>query len=198
MSKKLESTLPNMILSLTSIAMVMSSALVFVYLKTKGPIEEAAKQKELQAIKLVVPAFDSIPASWIKNSDGVIVYPVVKGNDVAGYAIKTFSDNGFSGHIELMVGFLPDGSIFNVEVLQQKETPGLGTKMADPLFKNQFAGKNPDSFKLKVRKDGGEVDAITSATISSRAFCDAVQRAYNTMKNTTDATTSATVSSESN
>ncbi len=68
------------------------------------------------------------------------------------------------------------------EDLDHKETPGLGTKMTEPEFKEQFTGKNPAEFTLKVKKDGGPVDAITAATISSRAFCDAVQRAYNTLQ----------------
>jgi len=81
-----------------------------------------------------------------------------------------------------MTGFSPDGKIFNISVLAHKETPGLGTKMSEPAFKNQFNDKNPSEFALKVKKDGGPVDAITAATISSRAFCDAVQRAYNTLE----------------
>ena len=87
---------------------------------------------------------------------------------------------GFSGKIELMVGFLDDGTIENTAVLMHKETPGLGDKMDQKKsdFSLQFIGKNPVDFKLKVKKDGGDVDAITAATISSRAFCDAVQRAY--------------------
>jgi len=99
-----------------------------------------------------------------------------------GYAINTYSNNGFTGNITLMTGFKPDGSIINISVLFQKETPGLGTKMSEPLFKDQFTGKNPAEFTLKVVKDGGQVDAITAATISSRAFCDAVQRGYNTLQ----------------
>jgi electron transport complex protein RnfG len=81
-----------------------------------------------------------------------------------------------------MAGFRPDGTIINISVLEQKETPGLGTKMTEPGFKDQFNEKNPAEFQLKVKKDGGPVDAITAATISSRAFCDAVQRAYNTLQ----------------
>jgi electron transport complex protein RnfG len=87
-----------------------------------------------------------------------------------------------------MVGFRPDGTIFNISILEQKETPGLGTKMVPegtpdkPAFKDQFNEKNPATFALKVKKDGGPVDAITAATISSRAFCDGVQRAYNTFE----------------
>ena len=81
-----------------------------------------------------------------------------------------------------MAGFKPDGTIINISVLEQKETPGLGTKMTEPLFKDQFNDKNPSTFNLKVKKDGCPVDAITAATISSRAFCDAIQRAYNTLQ----------------
>jgi len=81
-----------------------------------------------------------------------------------------------------MAGFMPDGTIAGISVLDHKETPGLGTKMTEPGFKGQFTGKNPGEFMLKVKKDGGQVDAITAATISSRAFCDAVQRAYNTLQ----------------
>ena len=178
MAKKLESTLKNMALSLTLISMVMSAALTFVYLKTKGPIEDAARQKEINAIKMVSPDFDNDPLPEARLVDGVTIYPVKKQNEPAGFAVKTFSERGFSGHIELMAGFNTDGTINNITVLQHKETPGLGTKMAEPKFLGQFFGKNPENFTLKVKKDGGQVDAITAATISSRAFCDAMQRAH--------------------
>jgi Na+-translocating ferredoxin:NAD+ oxidoreductase subunit G len=181
MANKLESTLPNMILSLTLISLVMSAALVFVYLKTKGPIEETAKKKEKTAIEQVLPVFDSVPISDIKTGNGITIYPVWKQEQLVGYAVKTYTEIGFSGHFELIAGFLPDGTIYNSQVLQHKETPGLGTKMTEPKFNNQFQGKNPAEYKLKVKKDGGEVDAITAATISSRAYCDALQRAYNAL-----------------
>ena len=95
-------------------------------------------------------------------------------------AVLTFTKNGFSGQIDLMVGFLSDGTIHAIEVIAHKETPGLGDKMESGKsnFSVQFEGKNPETFKLAVRKDGGEVDAITASTISSRAYCEAVQRAY--------------------
>ncbi len=191
MAKKLESTLPNMVLSLTIISLVMSAALSLVYLKTKGPIEKAAVKKEKDAIAQVVPAFDNNPADSAQNVNGVFIYTVKKQGNVVGYAIKTYTDQGFSGHIEIMAGFLPDGSIYNSLVLEHKETPGLGSKMLESKFKDQFIGKNPSTFQLKVKKDGGEVDAITAATISSRAYCDALQRAYNSFQHI-DASTGAT------
>jgi Na+-translocating ferredoxin:NAD+ oxidoreductase subunit G len=177
---KLESTLKNMILSLTLISMGMSGALGFVYMKTKGPIATAEKEKKEAAIRQVIPAFDSVSAIrvGIASGDTLIVTQGFKNGQLTGTAIETFSKKGFSGLVQFVVGILPDGTINTFGGFNHKETPGLGTKMADPKFKNQFIGKTPDSFKLKVKKDGGDVDAISAATISSRAFCDAVQKAY--------------------
>jgi electron transport complex protein RnfG len=186
MSKKLESTLLNMVLSLVVISMVMSATLAFVYEKTKGPIETAAKQKEINAIKQVMPEFDNDPATAKTEKDGVVIYRLTKGTNLVGYAVKSYTEKGFAGHAEMMAGFLPNGKIYNIIVLQHRETPGLGTKMAEPFFKKQFIGKNPAIFKLRVKKDGGQVDAITAATVSSRAYCDALQRAFENIKAFTD------------
>ena len=98
-------------------------------------------------------------------------------------AVSTFSNQGYDPtQIQIMVGFLPDGAIDSTVVTQQKETPGLGTKMTGEKFNGQFAGKNPLSFSLYVTKDGGQVDAITASTISSRAVCDAIRRASTTFE----------------
>ncbi len=186
MAKK-ESTFKNMVLSLTLIALGAATCLSFVYELTKKPIEISILKKKLDAIKMVVPAFTNDPDDERfklpdSNGDSLEIYPAKNGDSVVGYAVDTYSDKGFGGRISLMVGFKPDGTIINIRVLEQKETPGLGTKMTEPHFKDQFNGKNPDRFTLKVKKDRGQVDAITAATISSRAFCDAVQRAYNTLE----------------
>ena len=93
-----------------------------------------------------------------------------------GAAVKT-SEGGFGGKIEMMVGFLADGTIKGTSVLSHSETPGLGANMTGK-FKDQFVDKNPNDFKLIVKKDGGDVDAITAATITSRAFSKAVDKAY--------------------
>lgn len=184
---KTESTFKNMILSLTLISLGASACLGYVYQMTKAPIELSVLKKKLTAIKLVVPEFNNNPNDEMYKlptgeGDSLDVYPAKKDNVVVGYAINTNTKKGFSGNISLMAGFKPDGTIISITVLEQKETPGLGTKMAEPLFKNQFNDKNPSQFNLKVKKDGGSVDAITAATISSRAFCDAVQRSYNTLQ----------------
>lgn len=184
---KTESTFRNMVLSLTLIALVSSALLGFVYEMTKEPIALSNLNKKLDAIRQVVPDFTNNPNDEMfllptGEGDSLEVYPAKKDNEIVGYAVNTYTNRGFSGNITLMAGFRPDGTIINVTVLEHKETPGLGNKMAEPEFKDQFNDKNPADFALRVKKDGGPVDAITAATISSRAFCDGVQRAYNTLQ----------------
>jgi len=190
---KMQSTLRNMVLSLTLISLGAAAALGYVYEFTRGPIEISLLNKKLDAIKQVVPEFDNDPNAEMfllptGEGDSLEIYPARKGEDLVGYAVRSYTEKGFSGHIGLMVGFTSDGAIYNINVLEHKETPGLGTKLVpegtpeNPAFKDQFRGKNPAEFPLKVKKDGGPVDAITAATISSRAFCDGVQRAYNTIE----------------
>ncbi len=107
--------------------------------------------------------------------------PTAKRNgELVGTAVKTYTNNGFGGKVWLMVGFNPNGTISNYSVLEHKETPGLGSKMDLWFTKNgkgNIIGKKPGTTGLKVSKDGGDIDAITAATISSRAFLDAVNRA---------------------
>lgn len=184
----MESTLKNMVLTLFIITLVSASAVGIVYQITKEPIAQAKAAKITAAIAQVLPEFDNNieESKQVKEIDGgeVTVYTATKGGEPVGYAIETFTNNGFSGLVKLMVGFLPDGTIKMIEVIQQNETPGLGDKMdrSKSDFAVQFDGKNPADFKLAVKKDGGDVDAITAATISSRAFVDAVDRAYKVLQ----------------
>lgn len=185
MAKKTESTFINMFLSLLIFTGVASFALAGVYNITKEPIAKVEKLKKEYAIKQVIADFDTIFAHEATMPDQARPIGISEGykdNIPVGVAVQTYSLKGYSGLIELMVGFDTTACITKIEVLQQKETPGLGTKMETPEFKGQFYGKDPSVFRLKVKKDGGDVDAITAATISSRAFCDAVQRAYDTYK----------------
>lgn len=187
MAKK-ESTFLNMVLTLFIITLLASTALGYIYEITKEPIAQSKIKKKLRAIKQVVPEFANNPDEEkykVASPDGLDsleFYPAKKDGKIVGTAIETYTKKGFSGLIKIMVGFKPDGTIYNISVLEHKETPGLGTKMAEAKFKNQFIGKNPSGFILNVKKDGGQVDAITAATISSRAFCDAVQKAYDAYK----------------
>jgi len=184
---KTESTFINMLLTLVIITGVSATILGFVYEATKGPIEVSKMKKKNAAIEAVVPAFTNNPGqeSYEVEVDGGVVtfYPAKSNDEIVGYAVETYTMKGFAGLIKLMVGFLPDGTINNIAVLEHKETPGLGDKMekSKSTFSVQFNGKNPETFKLSVTKDGGNVDAITASTISSRAYCDAVKRAYDAL-----------------
>lgn len=175
---KLPSTIKNMALSLTIISLVMSAALGFVYISTKEPIQKSKNQKVIDAIARVVPEFNNNPYAEKYDLDDLECYPARMNGQLVATAIQTYSDNGYSGRIILMVGLKPDGRIYNISVLDQKETPGLGTKMTEPKFKDQFKDKNPGTDVIKVTKDGGTIDAIAASTITSRAFCEAVQKAY--------------------
>lgn len=180
-----ESSFKNMVLTLLVISFFASAALAGVYLVTLKPIQAAKAAKINEAIQKVVPSFDNDPSGEMykiaTDGDTLRLYPARKDGKLVGTAIETFTNKGFSGHFTLMVGLLPDGTIKSVEVLAHKETPGLGDKMDKKKsnFSIQFEGKNPKTFKMMVKKDGGDVDAITASTITSRAFTDAVNRAYN-------------------
>lgn len=173
-----------MLLCLFAITLVASALLGGVYVLTFDLIEAAKRDEVNAAIATVVPPFDNTPSEEAieKEIDGkrVKIYPAIKEGVPTGYAIEASTTKGFSGLIVLMVGFLPDGTIHNTAVISHSETPGLGDKMEQKKgkFSLQFKGRNPADFALAVKKDGGNVDAITAATITSRAFCDAVELAY--------------------
>ena len=183
-----QSTFTNMVLTLFIVTLAASTALGFIYELTKEPIAEAKLRKKNLAIQQVVPEYTNQPneESYEAEVDGhtITLYPAKKDGELVGVAVSTITNKGFSGEIRLMVGFQPNGTINNISVLEHAETPGLGDKMEKKKseWSNQFNNKNPEDFQLDVKKDGGEVDAITAATISSRAYCDAVERAYKAFK----------------
>ncbi len=201
--KKLESTFPNMLIVLTLIALVAAAGLASMNNLTKEPIAVSAKKKSDDAIKKVLPKdkvgviarteiveVNDLKINRAYGENGCFIGAAVEGNAT-----------GFSGDVLVMVGFDKDGNILEYEVLKQSETPGLGTKMTT-WFKPQVAdtslvekivgfvvepakvnssilGLNPAKNNLTVSKDGGELDAITASTISSRAFLLAIANAYN-------------------
>lgn len=201
MGKKLESNFTNMVVVLFSVTLIASAAVGYVQTLTAGPIEAAKEAKQTNAIRQVIPGeFDNDPNAdvWkVQTPDGgeLEFYPAKKNGEPVGTAVKTYTNNGFGGKIWLMVGFNPDGTVANYSVLEHKETPGLGSKM-DTWFakdgKGNIVGKNPGTSGLKVSKDGGDVDAITAATISSRAFLDAINRASAALSGNADASSGAT------
>ena len=184
MAKKKESTLINMLVALFVITAVSGGVLGLVYGFTKDAIAEVDQKKNEAAIQAVLPLEGDITYqsdTLVYNYEGVeTLFPCNLAFDAngnfKGAAIKT-SEGGFGGKIDMMVGFLADGTIKGTSVLSHAETPGLGANMTGK-FKDQFVDKNPNGFKLIVKKDGGDVDAITAATITSRAFSKAVDKAY--------------------
>ena len=177
-----ESTLRSMSVCLTLVCLFCAALLGGVYVLTLDKINQEAVKKTNNAIALVTPEFDNEPSSESQtvslDGEDITVYPAKKGGETVGYAVESFTSKGFSGTINIMVGFDMDGNIVGTSAISHAETPGLGAKMTEPAFYSQFEGKNPASFRLSVTKDGGDVDAITASTITSRAFCDAVDRAY--------------------
>ena len=177
-----ESTLRSMAVCLFLVCLVCSALLGGVYVLTLDKINEEVVKKTNNAIALVTPEFDNEPSAESQSVDldgeAITVYPARKDGQTVGYAVESFTSKGFSGTINVMVGFDMDGNIVGTSVISHAETPGLGAKMTEPAFYSQFVGKNPASFRLSVAKDGGDVDAITASTITSRAYCDAVDRAY--------------------
>lgn len=187
MSKK-ESTFINMVLSLLVVTLAAGFSLGFVNDLTVGPKAKAKLEKKVNALKLVLPPFDNNPVEDMqiikleKATDSTEVYPAYSKNQFIGAAIIGTSNKGFSGLIKIMIGFRSNGDIQNIVVLEQKETPGLGTKIKGETFLQQFRGVNISSFNMTVKKDGGEIDALTGATITSRAFCEATQMAYDVFR----------------
>lgn len=173
-----------MVVALLVIAAVSGGVLGLVYGMTKDAIAQVDQKKNEAAIQAVLPLEGEISykADTLKyNYEGVdLTFPCNLAYDAngtfQGAAVKT-SEGGFGGKIDMMVGFTADGTIKGTSVLSHAETPGLGANMTGK-FKDQFVDKNPASYKLTVTKDGGDVDAITAATITSRAFSKAVDKAY--------------------
>ncbi len=195
MASKKKSSFINMVVVLFLVSAIASTILAFVYQATKEPIAKAKLEKKKKAIGLVVPEFDTIYSPInnmfkiaLSEGDSLECYPTKNGEDFSGYAIKANTSKGFSGTFWIMVGFTPDGKIYKTSVLEHKETPGLGDKMQKSKadWSEQFTGldvpniedTDGDGILIEVKKDQGTVDAITAATISSRAFCDACERAY--------------------
>lgn len=170
------SNLKNMVLSLTLVCLVCSAILGGVFALTSAPIKAAEAAKTNASIARVLPDFESEPAKESITVEGTdYVYYRVPGT---GYAIIS-SVGGFGGPLTLMVGIDEKGIICNTVVLSHSETPGLGAKcQTDASFIDQFKGWDPAAKKLAVTKDGGEVDAITASTITSRAYSAAIANAY--------------------
>ena len=186
----MKSTLLNMTAVLFGITLVASAGVGAVNMITAEPIAQAEQAAKTAALNGVLPAFDETAAETLTIDEmPITVYTATKGGQLAGYAVESMTKNGFGGAI-------------NVNVLKQAETPGLGTKMADAdnvLLRSvkgqKLEEKKHVNGKLAVAKDGGDVDALTAATISSRAYVDAIHRAWMAYKSVATGSTPTDVSS---
>ena len=177
-----QSSFKNMSLCLLVICLVCSALLAGVYALTKDPIDAAAKAKNEAAIMEVLPetAVTVEEERTVEYEGATYTYNLAydeQGNTV-GCAINV-APVGFGGPIVIKVGFDINGVIWNTKVLSQAETPGLGAKCVEPSFSEQFKGFNPSEKSLEVKKDGGDVDAITASTITSRAYANGLAVAVN-------------------
>ena len=180
--KKLESSLKNMALALTGFSVVAGGLLGWVNDITAEPIAQANAKTLSDAIAVVVPGFDNNPAEAPEtvevNGATYKIYKATKGGEPIGAAVESSAN--------VLVGFDNDGNIIDYSLLSHAETPGLGSKAADWFkkgAKGDITGKNPGEAALTVSKDGGQIDAITASTITSRAFLLAVNNAYAAYKN---------------
>ena len=171
-----KSSLKNMVLCLTAVCLVCSTLLGVVYVITEQPIKDAAQKALQESVGKVLPQGGTLSDKLEASLGGVSYeyYTSLSDNGILGYAVKS-SSIGFGGPLVLMVGVLPDGSVYNTSVLECNETPGLGAKCnSDESFISQWKGYKG---VFKVVKDGGDVDAITASTITSRAYAKAVESA---------------------
>lgn len=192
-----------MVLVLVGVALITGGILAYVNHITEAPIKLQAEKTLADGIKAVmggvqlsVAENDTIKQT-IKGKEAVfVIHKTVDSNKQdLGVAVES-TTGGFGGDLKVLVGFDKDGNILGYTILQHAETPGLGAK-ADKWFqkdgKGSIIGKNPNKDNLTVKKDGGDIDAITASTITSRAFLLAVTQAYNAYKSGhVDAHTSAT------
>ncbi len=172
----------RLVIALTTICVAAAVSLAFVYDVTKEPIAQSLRQEKLAAIKAVLPEYDNQPDQAVQT--------VALGKDKRGreqrldFYVATYNGEwvgtafaspakGFGGELLVMLGVTPDNKLHKTKVLKHRETPGLGAKI-EKEFIDQFANRTLGVGELKVKNDGGDIDAITGATISSRAVCDAV------------------------
>lgn len=180
----LKSTFKNMTICLLAVCFTCATVLAIVYAVTLKPIRNAEKAKTASAIRTVVPVFTGQPEKGVICLDGndVEYYALAVSDSTKAYAITATVTSGFNGVLSLMVGISPEGVITGTSALVCNETPGLGAKCKEPAFYEQFGGFDPAAKILKVGKDGGDVDAITAATITSRAYCAALSQAVEAFK----------------
>ncbi len=166
------------VIILVLIAVFAGIALSSVYLGTKERIAEVKRQELKSALKKVMPFLkDSYKEeSYLYENENITIYKVEKNGKLQGVAMKLTTSQGFSGNITFLLGVDKEGKVTGLYILEHKETPGLGTKATEKKWWGQFLDKSLKNFNFKVKKDGGDVDAITAATITSRAVSGGIEK----------------------
>jgi electron transport complex protein RnfG len=180
------SGLSRLVVTLTLITLGAGLLLSLVESLTRAPIAEQHRLETLRALQTVLPPFDNSPDA---DSISLVIGQGKKGRDLertffrgrldgvlSGIAFTVVATDGYSGNISMMVGVDPSGTVSGLEILNHAETPGLGDKITRSDFKSQFKGKTLDGVDWRVKKDGGDFDQITGATISPRAVVKAVHQ----------------------
>ncbi len=171
----------RLIITLFVICLISGALLAGVDAMTRDRIESANRTRKLSALQAVLPPHDNAP-----DTDTVTVahhgqdwtFFIARHNGkFAGAAVETASEEGYGGGIRLMLGIDAEGQSVGIAMLDQKETPGLGANIAAPAFRARFAGRDLRATDWRISKDGGDIDHITAATLSSRAVSMAVQSA---------------------
>ncbi len=176
----------RLLLTLTLIAATAGLLLSLVESVTREPIKEQRRLQMLKALSAVLPEFDNSPDTDIVTLENgvdkkgkplqVIFYRARKAEQLVGMAFKVIAADGYSGNIEVMIGVRPDEMVNAIEILTHAETPGLGDKITFSSFKELFKDKNLDNADWRVKKDGGQFDQFSGATISPRAVVGAVKK----------------------
>lgn len=179
-------SMPRLVLVLTLITVAAGLVLSLVEGVTREPIAEQRRLETLRALQAVLPPADNSPD---QDTVRLVTGQDKRGRDVvrtffrgrqeqelSGVAFEVTAADGYSGNISVMVGVDTAGTVAGIEILSHNETPGLGDKIELPVFKEIFVGRNLDNADWRVKKDGGEFDQITGATISPRAVVGAVRK----------------------
>jgi len=182
------SSMTKMLTVLTAVCLLSGAILAAIHSVTAKPMAEAAQKARVEAIAQVLPQFtnnpiaDAVEITVEGDSRPFTVYPAMKDGKFVGAAVDGYSLDGFSGEITAIYGFDAKGKVTGYHVMSHSETPGLGAKMEEWFRmaegQRSVIGLDPSEKDMRVSKDGGDIDAITAATISSRAFLGALRGAY--------------------
>ena len=173
----------SLVIVLAAICLVSAAVLGLINSVTVGPIAANTEKTVQESLRTVMPIdgdyedvtdqYSGDPVTVEVTGSVVPIKAVYKAGD-EGYVVESLSPNGFGGALDMMAGIDNDGNVTGIAIISHSETSGLGSKSTDPEWQAQFRGL---SGVVSVTKDGGQVEAITGSTITSRAVCDGVNAA---------------------